>query len=94
LIQRSSPHDPVEAILDCLRKAKLDPRANDHLIHGSTMAINTLIERECARHRTDPSGVAKASEDSLSRPCKALFAGMYVRTETAILTCYTAALSK
>jgi N-methylhydantoinase A len=44
----TTPHDPVEGIIDCIRKANLDPRAIDNLIHGSTTAINTLIERKGA----------------------------------------------
>jgi N-methylhydantoinase A len=44
----TTPHDPVEGILDCIDKAALDPKSIDHLIHGSTIAINTLIERKGA----------------------------------------------
>jgi N-methylhydantoinase A len=44
----TTPHDPVEGILECIHKAALDPNAIDHLIHGSTIAINTLIERKGA----------------------------------------------
>ena len=40
----TTPHDPVEGILDCIQKASLDPKSIDNLIHGSTIAINTLIE--------------------------------------------------
>jgi N-methylhydantoinase A len=45
----TTPHDPVEGILDCIRKTDLDPRSIDNLIHGSTIAINTLIECKGAR---------------------------------------------
>jgi len=44
----TTPRDPVEGILDCIRKAALDPKSIDNLIHGSTIAINTLIERKGA----------------------------------------------
>ncbi len=45
----TTPRDPVEGILDCIRKARLDPLSIDNLIHGSTIAINTLIERKGAK---------------------------------------------
>ena len=44
----TTPRDPVEGILDCIRKAVLDPKSIDNLIHGSTIPINTLIERKGA----------------------------------------------
>jgi N-methylhydantoinase A len=44
----TTPRDPMEGILDCLRKAALEARSIDSLIHGSTIAINTLIERKGA----------------------------------------------
>lgn len=44
----TTPRDPVEGILECIRKAALDPKSIDSLIHGSTIAINTLIERKGA----------------------------------------------
>ena len=44
----TTPRDPVEGIVDCIRKAALDPKSIDNLIHGSTIAINTLIERKGA----------------------------------------------
>ena len=44
----TTPRDPVEGILDCIHKAALDPKSIDSLIHGSTIAINTLIERKGA----------------------------------------------
>ena len=44
----TTPRDPVEGILECLRKADLDPGVIDSLIHGSTIAINTVIERKGA----------------------------------------------
>ena len=44
----TTPHDPVEGILDCMRKAKIAVAGVGHFIHGSTTAINTLIERKGA----------------------------------------------
>ena len=44
----TTPHDPVVGVLDCIRKTGLDPAGLAHLIHGSTIAINTLIERKGA----------------------------------------------
>src|SRR5215469_13009111 len=45
----TTPSDPVEGIVDCIRKARLEPSSIDNLIHGSTIAINTLIERKGAK---------------------------------------------
>ncbi len=45
----TTPHDPVEGILDCMRKAEISASDVGHFIHGSTTAINTLIERKGAR---------------------------------------------
>lgn len=44
----TTTRDPVEGILDCVHKAALDMKSIDNLIHGSTIAINTLIERKGA----------------------------------------------
>ncbi len=44
----TTPRDPVEGILDCMRKAKIAAPDVGHFIHGSTTAINTLIERKGA----------------------------------------------
>ena len=45
----TTPGDPVEGILDCMRKAELPASSVGHFIHGSTTAINTLIERKGAK---------------------------------------------
>ena len=45
----STPAHLVDGIIDCIRKSGLDPSTIDELIHGSTIAINTLIERKGAR---------------------------------------------
>jgi N-methylhydantoinase A len=45
----STPHDLVQGVIDCIRKSGLAPGAIDELIHGSTVAINTLIERKGAK---------------------------------------------
>jgi len=45
----TTPRNHVDGIIDCIEKTDLDPRSVDHLIHGSTTAINTLIERKGAK---------------------------------------------
>src|SRR5260370_2969647 len=44
----TTPRDPVEGILECIRKAALEPKSIGNLIRGSTIAINPLIERKGA----------------------------------------------
>jgi N-methylhydantoinase A len=44
----STPAHLVQGIIDCLRKSGIEASAIDELIHGSTVAINTLIERKGA----------------------------------------------
>jgi N-methylhydantoinase A len=45
----TTPHNLVQGIIDCLDKSGLSAGAVDELIHGSTIAINTLIERTGAK---------------------------------------------
>jgi N-methylhydantoinase A len=45
----TTPVQLTRGIIDCIRKSGLDAGAIDELIHGSTIAINTLIERKGAR---------------------------------------------
>jgi N-methylhydantoinase A len=45
----TTPAQLVQGIVDCIRKSGLDPHGIDELIHGSTIAINTLIERKGAK---------------------------------------------
>jgi N-methylhydantoinase A len=45
----TTPHDLVQGIIDCLHKSGLSAGAIGELIHGSTIAINTLIERTGAK---------------------------------------------
>jgi N-methylhydantoinase A len=45
----TTPRNPVQGVLDCIGKAALDVGAIGTLIHGSTIAINTLIERKGAK---------------------------------------------
>jgi N-methylhydantoinase A len=45
----TTPHELTQGILDCIRKSGLEASAIDELIHGSTTAINTLIERKGAK---------------------------------------------
>ncbi|PWT89589.1 MAG: 5-oxoprolinase [Proteobacteria bacterium] len=44
----TTPAQLTRGIIDCIRKSGLDPATIDELIHGSTIAINTLIERNGA----------------------------------------------
>jgi N-methylhydantoinase A len=45
----TTPGELTQGIIDCLRKSGLEASAIDELIHGSTIAINTLIERKGAK---------------------------------------------
>jgi len=45
----TTPHRLVQGVIDCIHKSGLDASAIDELIHGSTIAINTLIERTGAK---------------------------------------------
>ncbi|MFZ1924203.1 MAG: hydantoinase/oxoprolinase N-terminal domain-containing protein, partial [Xanthobacteraceae bacterium] len=45
----TTPANLVQGIIDCLQKSGLTAGAIDELIHGSTIAINTLIERTGAK---------------------------------------------
>jgi len=45
----TTPAALVQGIIDCLRKSGIEANAIDELIHGSTIAINTLIERKGAK---------------------------------------------
>ncbi len=45
----TTPTNLVQGIVDCLRKSGLAPAGIGELIHGSTTAINTLIERKGAK---------------------------------------------
>ncbi len=45
----TTPAHLVQGIIDCLRKSGIEASGIDELIHGSTIAINTLIERKGAK---------------------------------------------
>jgi N-methylhydantoinase A len=45
----TTPAELVQGIIDCLRKSGIEAAHIDELIHGSTIAINTLIERTGAK---------------------------------------------
>jgi len=45
----TTPDRLVQGIVDCLKKSGVDTAAITELIHGSTTAINTLIERKGAK---------------------------------------------
>jgi len=45
----TTPAELTQGVLDCIRKSGMQAAAIDELIHGSTIAINTLIERKGAK---------------------------------------------
>ncbi len=45
----TTPADLVQGVIDCIRKSGITVDVIDELIHGSTIAINTLIERKGAK---------------------------------------------
>src|SRR5262245_45906148 len=45
----TTPSQLVQGVVDCLRKSGVDVGCIEELIHGSTTAINTLIERKGAK---------------------------------------------
>jgi len=45
----TTPHQLSQGIINCIKKSGLAASAIDELIHGSTVAINTLIERKGAK---------------------------------------------
>jgi len=45
----TTPAELGQGVIDCIRKSALAAAAIDELIHGSTIAINTLIERKGAK---------------------------------------------
>ena len=45
----TTPQNLVQGIIDCIRESGVDTAGVEELIHGSTTAINTLIERRGAR---------------------------------------------
>jgi N-methylhydantoinase A len=45
----TTPSELTKGVINCIRESGLDPAAIDELIHGSTIAINTLIERKGAK---------------------------------------------
>jgi len=45
----TTPAELAQGIVDCLKKSGLDPAEIGEVIHGSTTAINTLIERKGAK---------------------------------------------
>jgi N-methylhydantoinase A len=45
----TTPRNLVQGIIDCIHKSGLQAGKVDELIHGSTIAINTLIERKGAK---------------------------------------------
>ena len=45
----TTPAELTQGVINCLRESGIDPASIDELIHGSTIAINTLIERKGAK---------------------------------------------
>ena len=45
----TTPHELTQGVFDCIRKSGIAAASIDELIHGSTIAINTLIERSGAK---------------------------------------------
>jgi N-methylhydantoinase A len=45
----TTPADLARAIQDCYEKIQLPPRSIETFVHGSTVAINTVVERKGAR---------------------------------------------
>jgi N-methylhydantoinase A len=45
----TTPRNLVQGIIDCIVESGIDPDSVSELIHGTTTAINTLIERKGAR---------------------------------------------
>jgi N-methylhydantoinase A len=45
----TTPQDHVEGVRDCLAKVAIDLASVDRFVHGSTVAINTVVERKGAR---------------------------------------------
>src|SRR5437762_8004017 len=45
----TTPAELTQGVINCLRESGIDPGRIDELIHGSTTAINTLIERKGAK---------------------------------------------
>jgi N-methylhydantoinase A len=45
----STPRDPSAGLLDALAAAEVDPASLEHLLHGTTIATNAVIERRGAR---------------------------------------------
>jgi N-methylhydantoinase A len=45
----TTPHAPTEGVADCMRLAGVDTGAIEEFVHGSTIAINTVLERKGGR---------------------------------------------
>ena len=45
----TTPKNLIDGVVDCIKKCSLPIERMDYVIHGSTTAINTLIERKGAR---------------------------------------------
>jgi len=50
----STPHDPSIGVIDALRAGEIDPDGLDLILHGTTIATNTLINGAPPRARWSP----------------------------------------
>src|SRR6476620_6356780 len=45
----STPSDPAQGVLDGIAALDIDPSKLEMLVHGSTIGVNTIIQRKGAR---------------------------------------------
>ncbi len=62
----TTPHELTQGVINCIRESGIDAARIDELIHGSTTAINTLIERKGAK--TGAGGDARNARRLHHRP--------------------------
>jgi N-methylhydantoinase A len=41
----STPRNPVEGVVDCIRKSRVNPEKASYLVHGTTIATNAITQR-------------------------------------------------
>ena len=80
------PADPTAGVAEALRLAGCDVAAMDELLHGSTIAINTVLEQQRGEDRADhdrrisatsmPSGAATGRMPSI---CSSIGRGRWCR---------------
>ena len=63
----------VEGILDCFGKARLDPRAANFVNHGTTLVINSLIQRKGAQRGAGHHlGLPRRARDRARQPSRSV----------------------